>query len=187
MQTEHIHRELFSTLYTRLRRVAARELRRQAGAAVSPTTLLHETFLRLSPEAAAKFDGEAHFMAYATRAMRGLIVDFMRNRGARKRGGDQQVVSLSNEVAHASGEDLAIIKLSEAIDALAVMQPRLAQCVELKFFCGFSFAEIAQMWEVSERTVQREWDKARLLLQELVTEDSAEPSILKAAQSCPLE
>src|SRR5262245_57413545 len=91
---EQMHRELFRTLYARLRRIAARELRRKAHMTLSPTTLLHETFLRLSPAAASTFDNEAHFMAYATRAMRGLIVDFMRSRGARKRGGDQQIVAL---------------------------------------------------------------------------------------------
>jgi len=174
-----IHRELFRTLYARLRRIAARELRRNAHMTLSPTTLLHETFLRLSPEAASTFDNEAHFMAYATRAMRGLIVDFMRSRGASKRGGDQQIIALPTEIPDPTDADLELGKLSEAIDALAAIQPRLAQCVELKFFCGFSFGEIARLWQVSERTVQRDWDKARLLLQQLIEERTTQQTLAK--------
>lgn len=170
---EAARRELFATLYAQLRRIAARELRRNAASSLSPTTLLHETFLRLSPAAASACHDEAHFMAYATRAMRGLIVDFMRSRGAHKRGGNNEFVALTAEAAGQVDQDRAIDRLCEALDALAATEPRLAQCVELKFFCGFSFGEIARMWQVSERTVQREWDKARLLLQQLIDEHPA--------------
>lgn len=169
---EVARRELFATLYAELRRIAARELRRKATSALSPTTLLHETFLRVSPAAASAWQDEAHFMAYATRTMRGLIVDFMRNRGAHKRGGHNEIVSLTADGPCLVTQDLEIDRLCEALDALASTKPRLAQCVELKFFCGFSFGEIAHMWQVSERTVQREWDKARLLLQQLIDEHS---------------
>ena len=170
---EAMRRELFATLYAELRRIAARELRRKAGSSLSPTTLLHETFLRLSPAAAAACHDEAHFMAYATRAMRGLIVDFMRSRGAHKRGGNNEFVSLTGDAGDGIDQDHALDRLCDALDELATTKPRLAQCVELKFFCGFSFAEIAGMWQVSERTVQREWDKARLLLQQLIDEHTA--------------
>lgn len=161
--------ELFALLYADLHRIATRELRRNSAVRLTPTTLLHETFLNLSPRICAAFKDQSHFMAYAARAMRSLIVDQLRNRAAYKRGGHYQITSLPTEPHSIAGyEDGEIEELSEALDALATTHPRLAECVDLKFFCGYSLGEIAKMWEVSERTVQRDWDKARLLLQDLL-------------------
>ena len=161
--------ELFAVLYTELHRIARRELRRSAAVTLTPTTLLHETFLDLSPRIGTAFENRAHFIAYAARAMRSFIVDRLRQRDAHKRGGQYEITSLPTEPhALASGAEVQIERLGEALDVLAATHPRLAQCVELKFFCGFSLGDIATMWQVSERTVQREWDKARLLLQALI-------------------
>ncbi len=165
---------LFETFYRELRRVAARELRRNAGAALTPTTLLHETFLSLSARESMIFSDRARFIAYSAQAMRGLIVDHLRNRNAQKRGGDIQFTSLPTELQHVAEDDVQLEKLNEALDELARIDARLAQCVELKFFCGFSFVDIARMWEVSDRTVQRDWDKARLLLSRLMTHPESE-------------
>jgi RNA polymerase sigma factor (TIGR02999 family) len=162
------HDQLFETLYGELRRMAARELRRNAAATLTPTTLLHETFLSFSRRESAAFADRARFMTYSAHAMRGLIIDHLRNRNAQKRGGAFEFTSLPTELQYAADDDVQLEKLNEALDGLARLDARLAECVELKFFCGFTFSDIARMWEVSERTVQRDWDKARLLLNRLM-------------------
>jgi len=169
--------ELFTALYTDLRLTALRQLRRNVPTTLSPTTLLHETFLSLSSQASAAFDGKAHFMTYAARAMRSLIIDHLRNRSAQKRGGEYDIISLPTDLPFATMHDGAkqdgdIEALSEALEALATVDPRLAECVDLNFFCGFSFAEIAEMWQVSERTIKRDWNKARVLLRRLIIDNN---------------
>ena len=106
-------------------------------------------------------------MTYAARAMRGLLIDYLRSRQAQKRGGRFEITTLPTEVPLID-EDIEVEKLAVALDELAKVDERLAQCVDLKFFCGYSFAEIADLWTVSERTVQREWNKARVLLNRLI-------------------
>ena len=161
---------LFAALYDELHRMAQRELRRNSAATLSPTTLLHETFLNVAQRESAAFSDRPRFMAYAARAMRGLLIDYLRNRKAQKRGGNFEITSLPTELPRGSEPDNDIEHLSEALDTLAKIDSRLAECVDLKFFCGFSFNDIAQMRDVSERTVQRDWDKARLLLNRLITD-----------------
>jgi RNA polymerase sigma factor (TIGR02999 family) len=155
--------ELFKTLYAELHRVAQRELRKNAAVPLSPTTLLHETFLSLSRSEGAAFPDRARFMAYAACAMRGLLIDYLRTRQAQKRGGQFEITSLPTEF-QAGTEAIEAQKLGSALDELSKFNPRLAECVDLKFFCGLSYADIAQLWDVSERTVQREWEKARIIL-----------------------
>jgi RNA polymerase sigma factor (TIGR02999 family) len=162
--------ELFATLYADMRRLAERELRRRATATLSPTTLLHETFLNVLPRDSTEFTNEQQFLAYAARAMRGLIVDHLRRRHSQKRGGEYHITQLPTELPYAETGDVTLEKLSEALDELATIDSRLAACVDLRFFCGLSLAEIAARWNVSERTVQRDWDKARVLLNRLITD-----------------
>lgn len=157
---------LFDALYKELHRVAQRELRRNATVTLSPTTLLHETYLSMS-NGADPIGGRAQFMTYASRAMRGLMIDYLRSRQAQKRGGQFEITTLPTEVPLLD-EDVEVEKLAAALDHLATVDERLAQCVDLKFFCGYSFAEIADLWAVSERTVQRDWNKARVLLNRLI-------------------
>jgi len=157
---------LFDDLYKELHRVAQRELRRNATVTLSPTTLLHETYLSIS-SGSDPIGGRAQFMTYAARAMRGLLIDYLRSRQAQKRGGRFEITTLPTEVPLID-EDIEVEKLAVALDELAKVDERLAQCVDLKFFCGYSFAEIADLWTVSERTVQREWNKARVLLNRLI-------------------
>ena len=169
---------LFAMLYEELHRMAQRELRRGAAVTLSPTTLLHETFLNISHRESLAFGDCGQFMSYAARAMRGLIVDYLRSRHAQKRGGEFEITSLPTELPHALQEDrqsVEIEKLNEALESLAKLDARLAECVDLKFFCGFSFNEIAQLRDVSERTVQRDWDKARLLLNRFIVVGSGFP------------
>jgi RNA polymerase sigma factor (TIGR02999 family) len=156
-------KRLFDALYSELHRVAQRELRRNAAVTLSPTTLLHETFLSMSRDDRAKFPDRGRFMAYAGCAMRGLLIDYLRARQAQKRGAKFEITSLPVDLP-AGIEDIEGDQLGAALDELAQVHPRLAECVDLKFFCGLSYEDIAKLWQVSERTVQREWEKARIML-----------------------
>jgi len=167
--------ELFTHLYRELHRLAQRELRRNAFLTISPTTLLHETYLNLSARTQSVFPDRARFLAYAARAMRGLLIDYIRSRRAQKRGGAFEITSLPTELPAAAETEGELEGISEALDALGAAEPRLAQLVDLKFFCGFSFAEIAELQGISERTAQRDWDKARILLQRHIRGHEAPP------------
>src|ERR1044071_9123799 len=165
--------QLFTTLYEELRRMAQRELRRGAMVTLSPTTLLHETFLNVSQRESLAFAGYGQFMSYAARAMRGLIMNYIRERRAQKRGGGFQITSLATE-PQAATDDIStrqVEELNEALEVLEKIDARLAECVDLKFFCGHSFEEIAALRSVSERTVRRDWEKARLLLNGLIDQE----------------
>jgi RNA polymerase sigma factor (TIGR02999 family) len=160
---------LFATLYAELHRIARREVRRRGGfVTLGATTLVHEAYLGLSARRGAAFPDRARFLAYATRTMRGLIIDHVRRRQSQKRGGLMQFTSLDTAVADHRLEEQPLQDISSALDDLAVVDPALAQVVDLKFFCGFSFAEIGAMHDVSERTVQRQWEKARAFLHHAV-------------------
>jgi RNA polymerase sigma factor (TIGR02999 family) len=160
---------LFAALYSELHRLAKRQLaRRGGGVTLGATTLLHEAYLDISRRDAAAFPDRGRFMAYAARVMRGLIIDYARNRRAQKRGGRFEITSLRTDVADRAADQKQLSRISDAVDELAAVDPSLAQVVDLKFFCGFSFAEIADMRGVSERTVQRHWEKARIYLHRAV-------------------
>jgi RNA polymerase sigma factor (TIGR02999 family) len=155
---------LFAQLYAELRQIARRELRRSAGLAISPTTLLHETYLKVQQRHGVAFPDRPRFLAYAARAMRNLVIDYARSRQAQKRGGGVEITSLPTELPEQVADVAELERLGAAIDTLAELDPMLAQLVDLKFFCGYSLIDIASMRGVSERTVQRDWDKARVLL-----------------------
>jgi RNA polymerase sigma factor (TIGR02999 family) len=160
---------LFTLLYAELRRLARIQLARSSGeSTLGTTTLLHEAYLRMSAGGPADFPDRARFMAYAARAMRGLILNHARDRRAQKRGGDVTFLPLDDAPEDPALQRLDLEQVAAAMDELAVVEPRLAQVVDLKFFCGFSFAEIAAMWGVSERTVQRDWESARIFLHGMI-------------------
>lgn len=161
---------LFVELYRELHRLAARQLRRNAGATLGATTLLHEAYMDLSARATA-FPDRARFFAYAARAMRGLIVDYVRERRAQKRGGQFHLTALDTGIAEAVPEADELVALRDALEALERVDPPLAELVDLKFFCGFSLSDIAAQRGVSERTVQRDWQKARLFLHHVLKPD----------------
>jgi RNA polymerase sigma factor (TIGR02999 family) len=158
---------LFTTLYHELHMIAERQLRHGgAELTLGTTTLLHEAYLDIAGREGLQFATRGQFLAYAARAMRGLTIDYVRQRRAKKRGGEFQITHSGAErfalEEGAGPEDL--IQLSDALDVLAEADRGLAQLVDLHFFCGFSFAEVATLRGVSERTVHRDWRKARLLL-----------------------
>jgi RNA polymerase sigma factor (TIGR02999 family) len=156
---------LFSALYAELHRLAKRELAREGAAgSLGVTTLLHEAYLDISSRTGASFPDEARFMGYAARVMRGLIIDHARANRATKRGGQFEITSLRTDIIERLVNAGELTQISDALDELAKVEPSLAEIVDLKFFCGFSFAEIAAMRHTSERTIQRHWDKARIYL-----------------------
>ena len=161
--------ELFTVLYAELHNLAQRQLRRNASLTLSPTMLLHETYLDMSSRASVAFPDRARFLAYASRAMRGLIIDYLRSRSAQKRGGGFEITVLPTEMPQNVESDAELQRLGEAVDALASIEPRLAQVVDLKFFCGLTFQEIGAALGTSDRTVKRDWEKARILLQHELT------------------
>ena len=151
---------LFASLYGELRQLAERQLRRNAGVPVSPTTLLHEAYLGMRGRDAV-FPDRERFIGYAARVMRGLIVDFVRDRRALKRGGDFHFTELPTQVPELDKEEADLSRLSEALDELAVRDAKLAELVDLRYFCGYTFDEIAAQRGTSIRTVKRDWEKAR--------------------------
>ena len=164
--------KLFSALYDELHRMAKRELaKRGAGMTLGATTLLHEAYLDISDREGVTFPDRNRFMGYASRAMRGLIIDYARRRNAHKRGGEFEITSLSTNIAEQVADPDELTRLSSALDELEGTEPALARVVDLKFFGGFSFVEIASMMGVSERTVQRDWQKARIFLHQVLRND----------------
>jgi RNA polymerase sigma factor (TIGR02999 family) len=156
---------LFTALYDELHRIAQSHVHRNAGAlTISATTLLHEAYLDLAGRSGVAFPDRSRFLAYASRAMRGLVIDYVRHRRALKRGGDLTFTSLDDDCQPRDDAAVELQRLGDALEELASVDPPLAELVDLKFFCGFSLIEIAAMRNVSERTVQRDWAKARVIL-----------------------
>lgn len=156
---------LFPVLYRELHRLAHSQLMSNApGATLGTTTLLHEAYLDLS-KAHATFPTRGHFFSYAAQAMRGLVIDYIRERRATKRGGEYHLVALNTEIAGIAVEHPPLAaRLQDALAELTTIDPALAELVDLKYFCGFTLADIASFRNAGERTVQRDWSKAKLLL-----------------------
>ena len=163
---------LFGSLYRELHRLAKQQLaRRAAPASISVTTLLHEAYLNMSARVGSVFPDHARFMGYAARVMRGLIIDHARKRSAMKRGGEFEITSLKTNSVEAPVDASELTAIGDALDRLAQVEPELAEIVDLKFFGGCSFAEIAALQDQSERTVQRKWEKARIYLRRSLRAD----------------
>jgi RNA polymerase sigma factor (TIGR02999 family) len=155
---------LFDVLYAELHRLARREVNRPGPSArLGVTTVLHETYLKMS-RGDGVFHDRGRFMAYAARVMRGVIIDEVRRRRSQKRGGLMHITALVTHHLEQVTDSQTLARISDALDELAGVEPELAEIVDLKFFCGFSFAEIASMRGVSERTIQRGWEKGRIYL-----------------------
>jgi RNA polymerase sigma factor (TIGR02999 family) len=168
--------ELFSLLYRELHRLAEHNLRRSnATITLDATSLLHEAYLNISGRKDVAFADQPSFLAYASRAMRGLVIDYARRRRALKRGRQLEITLAEDERPSddAVQRSQELERLGDAIEELAVLDPALAELVDLHFFCGFAFTEIAEFRGSSERTVQRDWRKARLLLQHSLMDDEA--------------
>jgi RNA polymerase sigma factor (TIGR02999 family) len=157
---------LFEVLYDDLRLLAHAKLRRSAPMTVLDTTaLVHESYLRFLRTGDLKVEDRPHFLAYAARVMRSIVVDLIRSRLADRHGGDALHVTLNTEIAEsASVREDEVILVNDALEELATIDPRLVKVVEMRYFAGMSEDEIAESLGVSVRTVERDWEKARLFL-----------------------
>ena len=155
---------LFAALYSELHELARRQLSRGPGATLGTTTLLHEAYLNISGREGAVFPDRARFMGYAAKVMRGLVIDYARRRHALKRGGGFELTAIEDDVAAPFADARELEQLGAALDELSAVEPQLAELVDLKFFGGFSVAEIGDMRSVSDRTVERQWERARTYL-----------------------
>ena len=157
---------LFEVLYDDLRLLARAKLRRSAPMTVLDTTaLVHESYLRFLRTGDLQVEDRPHFLAYAARVMRSIVVDLIRSRLADRHGGDALHVTLNTEIAEsASVREDEVILVNDALEELATIDPRLVKVVEMRYFAGMSEDEIAESLGVSVRTVERDWEKARLFL-----------------------
>lgn len=156
---------LFQTVYADLHRLAQRHLRASGPDAEHATSLVHEVYLRLARGDGMALNDRTHFFAVASRAMRQIVVDHVRGRLTEKRGGGIDALPLDSAImAVAAGRDEELLMLDEALQRLAVLDPRLAQFVELRFYGGLKMDELAEVTGLSERTLKRDWRKARAFL-----------------------
>ncbi len=157
---------VLATLYQELHGMARRQLAGQQGHTQDATALVHESYLKLlGSTGTAKFEDRAHFFAYAASSMRSVVVDYARSRLARKRGGDlKREADIPEEVEGNLRQDEDMLALNDALEKLAAADERLAQVVEMRYFAGLSELEIAELLQRSERSIRRDWQKARLFL-----------------------
>jgi RNA polymerase sigma factor (TIGR02999 family) len=159
---------IFALLYPDLRRIAHARLRMQDGVAhLETTALVHESFLRLVDSAELELADRKHFFTYAAKTMRSIIIDFAREQLAQRRGGGRELLRLDTALSGslpATEGDASLIAINDALSALEALDPPLAEVVEMRYFAGYSEGEIAELTGRSERTVRRQWEKARAFL-----------------------
>lgn len=156
---------VLATLYQELHTMARRQLAGVHGQTLNATALVHEAYLKLAGRGEAKFDDRAHFFAYAASAMRSVVVDYARQRLAQKRGGDlHRVTDLPEDLEGGLRLDEEMLSLDAALTKLSAVDAKLGQVVELRYFAGLSELEIAALLERSERSIRRDWQKARMFL-----------------------
>jgi RNA polymerase sigma factor (TIGR02999 family) len=162
---------LFPKLYHELRRLARSRL---AGGArptlLDTSSLVHEAFMRMQRDGGVELADRDHFLAYAATTMRSILIDFVRRRSAERRGGGLQHVTLDTLAAEQLGAttDDEILAVHEALQTLAEVDARLVRVVEMRYFAGLTDAEIGAALDVSDRTVRRDWERARLLLAQML-------------------
>jgi RNA polymerase sigma factor (TIGR02999 family) len=156
---------LFTATYSELHKLAHARLRSGGRDAVLDTTaLVHESYVRFAELGRLDVSDRVQFFRYASQAMRSIIVDFVRKRQADRRGGLARQVSLTTGIASTGGGEVEILHVHEGLEKLEKVDPRMAKVVEMRYFGGMSDGEIAEALDVTDRTVRRDWEKARLLL-----------------------
>jgi RNA polymerase sigma factor (TIGR02999 family) len=161
---------LYPELYRELKRVARARLAGGGRNTLMDTSVLvHEAFLRMQQARGLVLNDSSHFMAYAATTMRSVIIDFVRRRNAERRGGKVEVVTIDTEAAEDLGaDDDEIVAVHEALEVLKDVDPKLVQLVEMRYFAGMTESEVAAALGVTERTVRRYWERARLMLAEIL-------------------
>jgi RNA polymerase sigma factor (TIGR02999 family) len=159
-----LHR-VFDATYQDLRIMARRRLRAHSrGTLLDTTALVHESFLKFASAEQLRIGDRQHFLRYASQVMRSVVVDYVRERLAARRGGGCAHVTLSTQMGAQEAGEEEILQVHEAIDELARVDRRMAQVVEMRYFAGMTEQEIADALSITDRTVRRDWEKARLLL-----------------------
>ena len=157
--------DAFSAWYPELKKIARARLNRSGRSGTMQTTaLVHDSYMKLATGPDRLFSNRLQFLAYASRTLRSIVIDAIREERALRRGGDLNLVTLDTAVQEGVGTAIDVEDVNAAMDDLAKLDPALAQLVEMRFFGGMNAAEIAEALDISERTVQREWNKARALL-----------------------
>jgi RNA polymerase sigma factor (TIGR02999 family) len=168
-KTQYSLDQVVALTYTELRAIAHRRLAaRGPGGTLSTTALVHEAYLKLVDQSRAGWQDLAHFRALASLAMRHVLVDRARERCALKRGGARRQITLDDEAMAAEDQPDVLLQLNEALERLARVEPRLAQVVDCRFFGGLTEQETAEALDLTTRTVQRDWVKARVVLRRLL-------------------
>jgi len=156
---------VFEAMYPELHRIAHHRLRMHPPRSrVNTTELVHDCYLKLVAAQRLEVSDRAHFEAYAARAMRSILVDLVRRSASERRGGDQIHVTLDTLAENQPCPEAEILEIDEALNWLATVSERLVRVVEMRYFCGASETDIAAALGVNERTVRRDWEKARVLL-----------------------
>jgi len=159
---------VYASLYPELKRIARSRLRQQGRAdGINTTLLVHESFVRLVGARGLRLEDRRHFFAYAAKTMRNIIIDSAREHLAERRGGGAEHVTLGDAEASSvadTGASDQLVRVNDALHELETVDPELAELVEMRYFGGYSEAEIAELHGVAERTVRRRWDKARAWL-----------------------
>jgi RNA polymerase sigma factor (TIGR02999 family) len=158
--------EVFTLTYSELRQMAHQRLHRaRRVTSLDTTALVHECYLRLVRLGQLQTRDRSHFLAYAARVMRSIVVDFVRQRLAKRRGGDELHVTLGTDIRDSTTvSEEQIVRVDDALQELAALDTRLVQVVEMRYFAGFTVEQIAESRGVTTRTIRRDWEKARLLL-----------------------
>lgn len=161
--------ELMPLIYDELRRMARRHMNGQpSGHTFQTTELIHEAYLKIAGHDGKKWTNRSHFFGVASKAMRHILVDYARSKNRQKRGGGREKITLSEELKKSEDRAEEIVALDEALNRLAELENRKADVVELKYFGGMTFDEIAEVLKISEKTARRDWRLARMwLLREL--------------------
>jgi RNA polymerase sigma factor (TIGR02999 family) len=165
---------LYSVVYGRLQEIAHAHLRRDVeGHTLSTTALVHEAYVKLVDGTRVEWQDRAHFLAHSSRAMRHILIDYARRHRAAKRGGGLQPLELDPERIAVGERAETLVALDDALTRLAAFSPRLAEVVEHRFFGGLTEEETARLLGVTDRTVRRDWIKARGWLQQELERDLA--------------
>ncbi|MCC6393538.1 MAG: sigma-70 family RNA polymerase sigma factor [Bryobacterales bacterium] len=161
---------LYATLYADLRRIARGRLNRgRRPTGFDTTTLVHEAYLRLHNAGYVQVSDRNHFLSYAARVMRTILIDLARERAALRHGGEGARVTLDTALPDpTAARDREVLAVHAALEELEKVSQRLARVVEMRYFAGMTEASIAEAMGVTERTVRRDWEKARLLLASLM-------------------
>lgn len=156
---------VFALVYGELRKLARQQLRHEkAGHTLVATALVHEAFVKLLGNPVNEWHGRGHFFSVAARAMRQILVEYARRRQAQKRGGQQHRTTLDDRYAAAAMDPEELLALDTALERLGELDDRLGKVVEYRFYCGLDDGEIAELLGISQRTVERDWVKARAWL-----------------------